>query len=53
MDFARVGSLESMMKNRGYYLKLNFKTAERDFGISFGVESSAAPPIFNLYEVFT
>jgi CheY-specific phosphatase CheX len=51
-DFARVGFLESMMKNRGYYLKLNFKTAERDFGISFGVESSAAPAIFNLYEVF-
>lgn len=51
-DFAREGNLEYMMRNRGYYLKLQFKTDLRPFELTFGVESAASEMIFNVYELF-
>jgi CheY-specific phosphatase CheX len=51
-DFARPKSIEYMTRNRGYYLKLKFQTESRPFEVSFGVESAAAEPLFNVYELF-
>jgi CheY-specific phosphatase CheX len=51
-DFTRIGSIDSLLKNKGYYLKLNFKADDKKFSVNFGVESSAAPSIFNAYDLF-
>ena len=52
-DFTKETPLDYMMRNKGYYLDLEFQAEDRPFSISFGIESNFCDGLFNLWDIIS